>query len=202
VHFPTDHSDNEVRNVVAGGDSDLPPAEMMQAIIERNYESVYRYAYRLCGSVALAEDVTQETFLKAVKAWGQLRASEAERGWLLAIARHEFYRRCRKEQSVRSGALETLGAVPESQPDGMPLEDRDWLQSALAALEPEQRQIVLMYHFEELSYAEIARELQIPLGTVMSRLSRARRHLRDTLERMAPEEAVVHAGITEAHHES
>jgi RNA polymerase sigma-70 factor, ECF subfamily len=150
----------------------------MAALIDEHYALVYRYAYRLCGAVADAEDLTQQTFLTAQAKRDQLRDPQAARGWLCAIARHAFLRSQRYPQ--RTFPLWD-GVEPWS--ESAPPEEIDevTLQRALAELPEEFRTPVVLFYFEGFSYKEIAGRLQVPLGTVMSRLSRAKAHLRERL---------------------
>ncbi len=173
--------------------SDRPAAEQL---VDRHYEAVYRYAYRLAGCMATAEDIAQETFVQAIRYLHQLRCPEAERGWLLAIARRQFMRGLRKVIHHKHGRTTSLDRpsaslqstlVPsalhaEERPEQASLEQRDSVEHALNQLGHDARLIVVMYYFEELSYAEIAAQLNIPLGTVMSRLSRSRDQLRKLLD--------------------
>ncbi len=144
---------------------------------------------RLC---ATAEDVTQETFVQAIRYLDQLRASEAERGWLLAIARRQFMRVLRKVVHAKHGRMISIDGptvnadavlcANEQVPHAIQaIEDRDQVEQALRELGQDARIIILMHYFEELSYAEIATQLEIPIGTVMSRLSRGREQLRKLL---------------------
>ena len=163
-------------------------AEQRQArthqLLVKHFEVVFRYAYRLTGCRSAAEDVTQEVFLRAFKAIEQLRDPLAERGWLLTIARNEFARWCRLATNQRTTSTEDDVAdhVEAGESD---LERRDWIQSALEQLPPEFRSVVLMFYFEQLSYTEIAESLAIPIGTVMSRLSRAKSQLKRCLDELA-----------------
>jgi RNA polymerase sigma-70 factor, ECF subfamily len=150
----------------------------MAALIDEHYALVYRYAYRLCGSVADAEDLTQQTFLTAQAKRDQLRDPQAARGWLCAIARHAFLRGRRQPQRTLSLGD---GVEPCSEPAPPEEIDEATLQAALTELPEEFRTPVVLFYFEGFSYKEIASRLQVPLGTVMSRLSRAKAHLRQRL---------------------
>lgn len=163
-------------------------------LVDRHYAGVYRYAYRLAGCVASAEDIAQETFIQAIRHLHQLRSTDAERGWLLAIARRQFMRMLRKVVHHKHGRVISLDSPhtvaqaalcePASftQPD---LDEQDSIQQALSQLGHDARLVVVMHYFEELSYAEIASQLNIPIGTVMSRLSRSRDQLRKLLDEEA-----------------
>lgn len=166
-------------------------ADEAEEFVERNYAAVYRYAFRLAGCAATAEDITQEVFVKAIAHRDQLRSCEAERAWLLAITRREFMRWLRqvarpglgRPSSLDEESVASTDEGPEAQTP--PLDNQDWVQAALSQLTEDARVALLMYYFEDLSYAQIAQQLQIPIGTVMSRLSRGREHLRQGLERLA-----------------
>ncbi len=148
-------------------------------LIGQHYELLYRVSFRLTGSVADAEDLTQQTFLTAQQKFEQLRQTESAKSWLLAILRHHFFRNRSRaaKQSVRLESLpEPMSSTSKS--DGF---DSEELQAALNDLAEEFRVPLVLFYFHELSYQEIAAELSIPLGTVMSRLSRGKEHLRRRL---------------------
>jgi RNA polymerase sigma-70 factor (ECF subfamily) len=150
-----------------------------QLVIE-HHQAVYRYAYRLTGSVHDAEDLTQQVFLTAHRKIGQLRKIEKARSWLFAILRNCFFR----EQGRRRPALAVdLSLNTDLLPMPPPAEgiDGDRLQYALNQLPDAFRLMVVMFYFEECSYREIAERLQVPIGTVMSRLARAKGYLRSIM---------------------
>ncbi len=154
-------------------------------LVERYHELLFRYAFRLSGCRATAEDIVQDVFLRAFRAVDQLRDVAAERGWLLAITRNEFARWCRTAVQTRE-RLEAEGdCVDVEETDVLEIERRDWVQAALDQLPLEFRTVVLLYYFEHLSYTEIAEQLELPIGTVMSRLNRAKGHLRRCLDALA-----------------
>ena len=163
-----------------GATVDLP------SLIAAHHAALYRYAYRLSGCAAEAEDLTQQSFLIAQRKLHQLREAERAGAWLFAVLRSCFLKSLRRQRPIPAAALnleveEFAGPTP--QVDDI---DRERLATALADLPDEFRLVLLMFYFEELSYQEIAKQLEIPIGTVMSRLSRAKGHLR---RRLTPEEA-------------
>jgi RNA polymerase sigma-70 factor (ECF subfamily) len=182
---------DEDSSIVVDSQSKCIGADEAEELVERNYAAVYRYAYRLAGCAATAEDITQDVFMKAIGHLRQLRSGAAERSWLLTITRREFMRWLRqiaRPALGRPGPLDEealLDADRSPGADAPPLDNEDWVQAALSQLNEDARVALLMYYFEDLSYAEIAQQLQIPIGTVMSRLSRGREHLRQGLERLA-----------------
>jgi RNA polymerase sigma-70 factor (ECF subfamily) len=150
-------------------------------LVRAHHAAVYRYAYRLSGNAAEAEDLTQQTFLIAVRKVHQVREADRACSWLLAVVRSCFLKSLRKSRPVAVGSLELEAAEVDQTPEFDEV-DRERLAAALGELPGDFRLVVLMFYFEELSYQEIASELEIPIGTVMSRLSRAKGHLRKRLE--------------------
>ncbi len=166
------------------------PVDVTRLVLEHHVD-VYRYAYRLAGSVADAEDLTQQTFLLAQAHRAQLRDPALARRWLFSILRHEFFRGQRKQRPTPAGMLADVcdAAVgADGRHDGAI--DQEALQRALNELPDEFKIVLLLFYFEERSYREIAEELELPLGTVMSRLSRAKCHLRGKLSELEPAERV------------
>lgn len=161
-----------------------PLAATTAELVDQHYRAVFGYAYRLSGSVIESEDLTQQTFLLAQFNLTQLREPRAARGWLYTIARNEFLRR---RPAATSIALENAAEIasPETEDarwlDGELTSER--LQAALNDLPMEFRVPVVLFYFENLSYREIAEQLDLPLGTIMSRLSRAKSQLRRKLEK-------------------
>jgi RNA polymerase sigma-70 factor, ECF subfamily len=153
----------------------------IQRLVEEHLDAVYGYAYRLTGMVQDAEDLTQQVFLLAQQRLEQLRQSERARGWLFAILRNLFLKTVHQPTPVVATNVGlNLDKVPAADEE-IPVVDERTLQAAINELPPEFRLVVVMYYFEESSYREIAEKLEMPIGTVMSRLARAKRHLRSTL---------------------
>jgi RNA polymerase sigma-70 factor (ECF subfamily) len=158
----------------------------MKCLVDENLPVLFAYAYRLTGSVNDAEDLTQQTFLIAQQKIGQLRESAKAQRWLLRVLRNCFLKGCRKRQPVAASALDiNVNQISAHAPDAADW-DPEQLQKALDDLPDEFRTVVLMFYFEQLSYKEIAAHLELPMGTVMSRLSRAKNHLRHSLARTQP----------------
>jgi RNA polymerase sigma-70 factor (ECF subfamily) len=156
------------------------PVADLAELVRAHHAAVYRYAYRLCGNATEAEDLAQQTFLIAVRKVHQVREAERACSWLLAVVRSCFLKSLRKLRPIAVGGLEEEPETADETPE-LDEVDRERLSAALADLPGEFRAVVLMFYFEELSYQEIASELEIPIGTVMSRLSRAKGHLRRRL---------------------
>lgn len=174
----------------------------MGAADERSFEQlaiphlglVYRVARRLCRNEHEAEDLTQETFLKAHRSFDRFEMREfGIRPWLLRILRNTFLNRQAKDRRVsRNSGQETLDQAAETLGGGQPAAlDYDRLdaevKSAIDGLPEEFRDVLLLWATMELSYQEIAGILEVPIGTVMSRLHRARQQLSVTLADYAKE---------------
>ncbi|HEY9281250.1 MAG TPA: sigma-70 family RNA polymerase sigma factor [Eoetvoesiella sp.] len=136
-----------------------------------------RYAYALTGDATCADDLVQDTAERALTRWSSWRSHSNLRAWLLAILRNLYIDQLRKQHEISTAddaaAWYTL-ADPEEKVDGLFLRD---IQRALYRLPLEQREVLLLVGLEELSYQEASIILKIPVGTVMSRLSRAREHM-------------------------
>jgi RNA polymerase sigma-70 factor (ECF subfamily) len=152
---------------------------------EAEFESLHGYIARRLGSSA-ADDLTAETFAVAFRRWEDLDPSRPVRPWLYGIASNLIRHRWREERR-RLRAYARSGADP-LQADGEPSlgrldarTQRAELAAALSDLRREEREVLLLHAWAELSDAEIAESLSLPLGTVKSRLSRARVHFRNRL---------------------
>jgi RNA polymerase sigma-70 factor (ECF subfamily) len=139
-----------------------------------------RYARALTGRTDAAEDLVQETLQRALEKWRLWQRERDLRPWLFSIMHNLHVDGHRRDQRVDFCADDDLPVPVQraSQADALELRD---LERALALLPPEQREVLLLVGLEELSYTEVARALQIPQGTVMSRLSRARTRLKAIL---------------------
>ncbi|MCC8391181.1 sigma-70 family RNA polymerase sigma factor [Paraburkholderia sp. MMS20-SJTR3] len=140
-----------------------------------------RYARALTGEPAWADDLVQDTAERALARWTAFRPNSNLRAWLLTILRHLYIDQLRGRREIavddESAPWRNLEA-PHGEVDGLVLRD---VQRALYCLPLEQREVLLLVGVEELSYQEASRALGVPIGTVMSRLSRAREHLRALL---------------------
>jgi RNA polymerase sigma-70 factor (ECF subfamily) len=166
--------------------SSLERPESFAVIFDRHYPAVHRYLARRIPS-AQADDLASMTFVVAFERRRSFRpSSTSARPWLLGIATNLLHERHRLERRER-GALALLSSEPPTGADGLRPGARDGadteqLAQALATLDPAQRDVLLLHAWEELSYEEIAEALEIPIGTVRSRLARARAHLRSRLQ--------------------
>jgi RNA polymerase sigma-70 factor (ECF subfamily) len=157
------------------------PVVDIAGLIAAHHAPLYRYAYRLTGMGADAEDLTQQAFLIAQQKLHQLREAERAAGWLYAILRSCYLKWRRKRFPMTSTLADLdMADVPQPVPE-LRAVDSEELQQVLGELHDDLRLILLMFYFEELSYKQIADELAVPIGTVMSRLSRAKQKLRERL---------------------
>ena len=151
------------------------------ALVAQHHLDVYRYAFRLSGTQEEAEELTQQVFLAAQENLAQLRKPEAARSWLFTILKHCFFKSRQRWKPMLAGNLElNLENIAEPVLAADEI-DRERLQQALDELPPKHRLVLVMFYFEEASYREIAERLELPLGTVMSRLARAKARLRERL---------------------
>lgn len=153
----------------------------VERLVAAHYEGLYRYAYRLCGGTADAEDLTQEAFCKAQANLAQLRDLERAKPWLFSILRNAYLHRTRADRNPHFVSLDAAADVAEQPTDPLPEIEPDQLQKALDELPEVFRTPVILYYFEDFSYRDIAEQMDLPLGTVMSRLARAKVHLRARL---------------------
>jgi RNA polymerase sigma-70 factor (ECF subfamily) len=166
----------------------------LHQLIDAHYQALYRYAYRLTGSQADAEDLTQEAFGKAFTRLPQLRDPDRAKAWLFRILRNEYLHRVRDDRRHRLVPLDAVGDLPERPGDEKPDVDKARLQQALNDLDEGFRTPIILYYFEDFSYRDIAEQMDLPIGTVMSRLARAKAYLRSRLAPSEPE-----ANGTESH---
>jgi RNA polymerase sigma-70 factor (ECF subfamily) len=167
--------------------SHRPRTEDFEAAAMPHMHDIYRTAARLLGNTTGADDVVQDVYLQAWKSFGQFEPGTNCRAWLFKILFHTLHHYRRKWLSLRivKESEEVLDQAPASTP---PLPEHITDEEMLAALEkvPQDfRAAVLLVDVEEFSYKEAAGILNVPVGTVMSRLSRGRRLLRERLAEMA-----------------
>ena len=160
-------------------------AEAFSALVETYETSVYRLALRMCGNAHDAEEVTQEAFLAAWKGLPAFRGESKFSSWLYQLTSNaaiDFLRREKRHRGATPIEEEVDLAAPGTpQQAAEEAELREALQQALDALTPEHRQIFLLRQMQQMSYEEIGRLLGLESGTVKSRLSRAKKQLRQIL---------------------
>ncbi len=148
-------------------------------IARQHYALVYRFCARRIG-VEAAADAAQETFVTAQGALRRYRGDSTLRTWLLGIAHNEC-RRVSRNRNLQPPPIELIDAVGEHRTESLVI-DRHSLTEALNKLSDEHRDVVLMHEVDGLSYEEIARVLEVPSGTVKSRLHHALLNLRRSLQ--------------------
>ena len=153
---------------------------------------IFRSAFRLCGNRQGAEDLVQETYFQALKNFDQLKDRERCKYWLFAIMRNLFLKDVEKSKNrieiEFDSVCDTLHSkVNTPEKDFLGDEVRHALLSAMNKLDERLSQPIQSFYFEGLSYQEIATRLDIPIGTVMSRIARAKVYLkRDLVRSKAP----------------
>jgi RNA polymerase sigma factor (sigma-70 family) len=172
--------DPEVLAGFAAGDPDA-----VRAVYRAYGRLVYAVAYKLLGDQGLAEEAAQQTFVQAWRAAGSYDPVREVGPWLATIARRAAIDIHRREARVRHGSLD--GADPAdpaliSLPPSVEQVYDVWeVRRAIDALDPEDAQLVRLQHFEDLTHAQIAERLGIPVGTVKSRSFRIHRRLAGSL---------------------
>ena len=170
-----------------GWKENLPPANFEDLAMPL-FDQLYNFAHWLTQNKTEAEDLVQETFTKALRGFSSFQAGTNFRAWMYRILRNSFL-------SSRTGLKATVAFDDESDydisshPDSATPEslllaqaNRDMVRRALDELPVHFREILLLCEVEEMSYQEISETLSIPTGTVMSRLFRARKALRNLLQ--------------------
>ena len=153
---------------------------MDQAALTPHIPRLRRYARALVGDRYAADDLVQDTLERAMNKFHLWRPGSDLRAWLFAIMHNVYVNQLRSRAARPETALDEGDLLAQGVPDADRLEIRD-MQTAIAALPAEQREVILLVALEQLSYAEVSRALGIPMGTVMSRLFRARERLRGQL---------------------
>jgi RNA polymerase sigma-70 factor, ECF subfamily len=162
-------------------------AEVMEDTnLSRYMDGLYAYAMVLSRNSSLAADLVQETYVRALKAKESLRTDSNVKSWLFTILRNIWLNQLRHERAAPKIAeldsdenLADVSVSTEEGPHGLYVRklERERVRTAIEQLPVEFREIIILREYEELSYSEIANLLQCPLGTVMSRLARARSKL-------------------------
>lgn len=153
------------------------------AIVDRHYAGLLNFATSLTKDRDLAGDLVQQTFLQLSRYHASLRDPSKVRSWLNQILYREFLRRKRKDKRLVIEADESpTFTLLESPPERSLYDDEvQAVRDSVEKLDPVFRDTVRLRYFEGLDYAEIAERLKVPVGTIMSRLSRARNRLADML---------------------
>ena len=177
----------------------MSDVERFEAFVRAYQDMVFATAVRLLGNPAEAEDVAQTVFLKAFEQFDTLDANPAAGGWLRTVARNaclnhlaryrsrwRFFSELARPEEDDSGYEESLEAGDSPARDLERADDRERLEQALQRLPVHQRVPLVLYHFEDASYEEIARTLRVSLAKVKTDIHRGRVALRKYLEREGP----------------
>jgi RNA polymerase sigma-70 factor (ECF subfamily) len=168
-------------------------------------DAVYRFALRLArGRADVAEDLLQETYLRAYRAWEGFRPGSNAKSWLFTICRNVFLRSVEWRRVRPDSEAESLGGEIDALADPDPRSDPatrffdsivdEQVVHQLDRLPDDFREVVVMRDLHDLSYAEISEALSIPIGTVRSRLHRGRALLQRALRAYALEEGYLRPG--------
>lgn len=149
----------------------------LDALYAAAYRRLVVQMYAICGDLSDAEDAVQEAFITAIRKRRMLRSVRNPEAWIRTVALHRLHRGWRHAAVVRRHAVAVRGPEPsiEMGPEHVAL------VAALGQLDPRQREVVVLHHLADLSVAEIADDLDLPIGTVKSRLGRARARLSELL---------------------
>ena len=175
-------SDHSVVRAVLAGDK-----EAYGALVRAHSATVFRVAFRITGNEADAEEIVQEAFLRAFRGFDTLRGTDVK-AWLLTIVRNchataagQQQRRATvplPEEHEQELSAASVAATPDPETISAAQDERRALERLVAALPEEHRTVLLLREMEDMSYREISAVTQVPIGTVMSRLARARAALR------------------------
>jgi RNA polymerase sigma-70 factor (ECF subfamily) len=166
--------------------------------LQEYLDGLYSYAMVLSRDRTEAEDLVQETCVRAIQAMGSLRPDSNIKGWLFTILRNIWFNQLRRRRTAPTlveldvdGATADLAVSAAKDPHALYVThlERKRIREAIEQLSAEFREIILLREYEELSYQEIAGVLGCPTGTVMSRLGRARSKLRELLCGTSPNPA-------------
>jgi RNA polymerase sigma-70 factor (ECF subfamily) len=160
-------------------------------------DGLYNFARWLCGDADEARDLVQETFLKSLKGFSSFREGTNFRAWMFRILRNTFLTsrtglERRNTQQEDEEGFEESSVSPETPEIALIRRaDTELVQAAIAQLAPAFREVILLGDMEEMKYQEIAEALDIPIGTVMSRLARARKQVRDYIVATSDKKKIV-----------
>ena len=159
--------------------------EAFGELVEQYRDNVYRLAYRMCGNAYDADEAAQEAFVAAWRALPNFRGDAKFSTWLYRLTTNaaiDVMRREKRHQTVGDGEMIEVADDADSPQETVErTEQQEAVQEALATLSEEYREVLLLRYMEELDYAEIAEVLQLPSGTVKSRINRAKAALKAAL---------------------
>lgn len=169
-------------NLAATENTPTPLWPTIEELARDYYEALRHFALRLAGDPDVAADLTQQTFYLALRHGDQLREPRKARSWLYTILHREFLQRIRRERRRPERSLDEAEAdLPAIDPRQVDHLDARTILNALADLDGHYREPLILFYLDQRSYREIACQLGLPIGTVMSRLSRGKSLLRQRL---------------------
>jgi RNA polymerase sigma factor (sigma-70 family) len=160
----------------------LNPDLTFQLLVDRHYGALYRFGVSLSGNADAASDLVQQTFFLWAEKGHQLRDQTKSKSWLFTTLYREYlatYRRAVNHPQVELD--DTTGELPNVEPDAFSSLDGGAVVAALQRLDEVFRAPLTLFYLQDVSYKEIADILDVPIGTVMSRLSRGKEQLRTLL---------------------
>jgi len=167
------------------------PRELnLETVVERFYTALFRFALSLAKSDAEAADLTQQTFFILARHAHQVRDTAKIKSWLFTTLRREFLRGVRSQTSHPHVEFQpALHDSPLTAVDASRTLDAKTVLEALKLIDPTYKTAVELFYLSEFSYKEIAETLEIPIGTVMSRLSRGKDQLKAVLATLGAEKS-------------
>lgn len=176
---PSDHTDTDLLRSIRAGDEDA-----LAALYRRRQGSIYRFALQMCGSQVLAEDITQEVFMVLIRGEHTFDHTRGSlNSFLFGVARNQVLRRLQREQfyvpmeedmAVDSSVAQAFGKAEGPLDDLSRNETIESVRKAVLSLPEPYREVVVLCDLQEMSYVETAEILGCAVGTVRSRLHRAR----------------------------
>jgi RNA polymerase sigma-70 factor, ECF subfamily len=154
-------------------------------LVRIHSQGVFRVVYHMCGDELIAEDAAQETFIRAWQSLSSYRPQTSLRNWLYRIAFNAGMDMIRKEKHIAPSDIDEMQLTDERPgPESVvsQQERTTLVQKAIQSLPDASRAVLVLREYEGMSYHEIADALDIPIGTVMSRLNYARKLLKESLE--------------------
>ncbi len=160
-------------------ENDPKRKQLFENCVAQCADSIYRVAFRLTGNQTLASELVQETYLNAWQSIGKLKSEDRMRAWMFSILRNQYTKLLRVEKK----AVNVTGELSDiSQPSEDQSSVSDRVNQALSKLKEPQKMVVLLVSMEGFPVNEAAQMLDLPKGTVLSRLHRARETLKRILE--------------------
>ncbi|MFG0258573.1 MAG: RNA polymerase sigma factor [Phycisphaerales bacterium JB043] len=181
-------------------DSHIPhDRSSFEADALEHMDALYRMALQLAGNAQDASDLVQETYLRAFRSAGTFQdRGSGTRPWLFTILHNTFYSRVKREARAPTAVEDFYDAtssdtLPDEPPPAWDLASFDWehvddrIKEAIENLSPEHREVLLLWGVEGMKYREISEIVGVPIGTIMSRLHRARKIVAESLEHICKE---------------